>query len=61
MDIDSIYQALDKIDSDRDKIAQRRADEVRGKVIEGRRHPCPSGLGYNYNYIGVQTPNAILK
>jgi hypothetical protein len=49
MNIDSIINAIDRIDSDRDKIAQRRADEVRGKVIEGRRHPCPSGSVYSYN------------
>jgi hypothetical protein len=59
MNIDSIITAIDRIDSDRDKIEQRRADRVRSRAIEEHRHPTP--LGYNYNYIGTQVPNAILK
>ena len=61
MNIDSILSAMDKLDADRDKIAQRRADRLRRKVIGGKRHPHPTGLSYSYNDIGTQTPNALLK
>lgn len=61
MDIDSIYTALDRIDSDRDNIAQRRVDRMWAKVIEGKRHPHPTPSVISIIDIGTQVPNVISK